>query len=123
MDPKIKTCSSYTIKAFACEILAGSGGFRDSVMVFTNSCKKSKKQHFCAFFGWFLNFFERPGKLGAAEGPINQKLLSGYIKRILKNLIEIFEDKSWVCYGFEEFPQKKVCFGIGYVSGPGNLYM
>ena len=41
------------------------------------TCKKSKKQQFCAFFGWFLNFFERPGKLGAAGGPINQNLLSG----------------------------------------------
>ena len=74
MVPKIKSCYFCTIRVSACKILAGSGGFRDPVKVFTNSCKKCKKQRFCAFFYRFLTKSEWLEEGYAAGGYINQKL-------------------------------------------------
>ena len=75
--PKHKLALCIALKSPSVKYWPVPAGSATLLWFLQTAAKRAKKQQFCAFFCRFLNFFERPGKLGAAGGPINQNLISG----------------------------------------------
>ena len=115
MVPKIQSCSFYTIRVSACKILAGSGGFRDPVMVFTNSCKKCKKQRFCAFFGPKVSGRKKGTR---PEGLQTKTCSPARSKEVSKKLLGCLKTNCGFVMGLNYPPQKTMVFGgvIGVIE-------